>query len=55
MSRWGTTQRRRAGSTSAGAPPGSEARDQVERDFKAWVEGQLEGLDVPPDDQGEPA
>lgn len=33
----------------------AEARDQVERDFKAWVEGQLEGLDVPPDDQGEPA
>jgi hypothetical protein len=24
---------------------GSEARDQVERAFKAWVEGQLEGLD----------
>jgi hypothetical protein len=22
----------------------AEARGQVERDFKAWVEGQLEGL-----------
>ena len=27
---------------TAGIP--AEARDQVERDFKAWVEGQIEGL-----------
>ncbi len=31
------------GRRTAGIP--AEARDQVERDFKAWVEGQLEGLD----------
>ena len=31
------------GRRSAGGP--AEARDQVEAAFKAWIEGQLEGLD----------
>ena len=30
------------GRRTAGIP--AEARDQVERDFKTWVEGQIEGL-----------